>query len=162
VSGRNLLDDEIERRDFDIVLWNIKVTNKHPTAGTFGEDCSARLYWDFVRCEGNLFWKTPMDEPLKTSININPDMVIETPVPHRENRYWAVLGDRYSALLQERGVLKSMIPKGMSEELYFLMMIRNDPVAYPIMNFNLSDYKPVMPYQQALNRPLILRIYLDY
>jgi hypothetical protein len=28
-----------------------------------------------------------MDEPSKTSININPDMVIETPVPHRENRY---------------------------------------------------------------------------
>ena len=63
------------------------VTNKHQTVGTFGKDCSARIYWDFVRCEGSLLWKTLMDEPSKTSININPDMVIETPVPHRENRY---------------------------------------------------------------------------
>jgi hypothetical protein len=66
VSGRNEVDQPTAEENYEIILWNIQVKNKLEAVGQFGEECSAKIYWNFIKKEGNLYWRVN-EEPTKIS-----------------------------------------------------------------------------------------------
>ena len=135
VGRLNEVHDIVDRQDFDIVIWNLRVENKHPKIARLAKDCGVKINWDFIGEEGHLLWRVRQDEPDVCNLNVAPS-IIDAPTPHFENRYDKVLGDDYTTTLKTMGQPSATIPQGKSRETYFLLTIKNHPVAYPVMKIS--------------------------
>jgi hypothetical protein len=82
VSGRNDVDEPTAEENYEIILWKIQVKNKLEAVGQFGEECSAKIYWNFIKKEGNLYWRVN-EEPTKISLSTNP---VSLPYIHHKFR----------------------------------------------------------------------------
>jgi hypothetical protein len=105
------------------------VKNKLEAVGQLGEECSAKIYWNFIKREGNLYWRV-IEDPTRISIRTNPLWL-----PYIQNKFRDMIGTEYAFELQLIGETNLTISQGGYEELYFLITIRNHDYAYPITVF---------------------------
>jgi hypothetical protein len=137
VSGKNDVDQPTPEENYEIILWKIQVKNKLEAVGQFGEECSAKIYWNFIKREGNLCWRVN-EEPTKISVNTNP-----VSLPYIHNKFRDMIGTEYASNLQLIGETNLTIPQGENEELYFVITIKNHDYAYPITVFQPASVEPV-------------------
>jgi hypothetical protein len=109
------------------------VKNKLERVGQFGKDCSAKIYWNFIKREDNLSWRIA-EEPTKISVGTNPESL-----PYIQNKFRDMIGTEYALELQLIGETNLTIPQGGSEELYFLITVKNHNYAYPITIFSSDE-----------------------
>jgi hypothetical protein len=131
VGRLNEVHEIVDKQNFDIVIWNFKVENKHHKIARVAKDCSVKIDWDFIREDGQLLWRVRQDEPDERNLNVTPSKI-----PRFENRYDKVLGDDYTNKLIAMGQTLQTIPQGKSREIYFLLTIKDQNVAYPIMEIS--------------------------
>jgi hypothetical protein len=115
------------------VVWKLRVKNKLERVGQFGKDCSAKIYWNFIKTEGNLSWKVA-EEPTKISVGTNP-----VSLPYIHNKFRDFVGTEYALELQMIGETNLTIPQGGTEEIYFLVTIKDHNYAYPITKLSADD-----------------------
>ena len=137
VSGRNEVDQPTPEEIYEIILWKIQVKNKLEAVGQFGEDCNAKIYWNFIKREGNFYWRVN-EEPTKISVGTNPVWL-----PYIDNKFRNMIGTEYALSLQLIGEMNLTIPQGGNEELYFLITIKNHDYAYPITVFQPASDAPL-------------------
>jgi hypothetical protein len=135
VGRLNEVHDVVDSQNFDIILWNLKIENKHPGIARVAKECFVKINWDFIYEEGQLLWRVRQNEPDICNLNVSPEY-IEAPTPHFDNRYDKVLGDHYTGILQRMGQPSLTVPQGRNREIYFLLTIKNHPVGYPIMTIS--------------------------
>jgi hypothetical protein len=138
VSGRNEVDQPTPEENYEIILWKIQVKNKLETVGQFGEDCSAKIYWNFIKKEGSLYWKVN-EEITKMSVSTNP-VRFHTDIHYK---FRDMIGTEYALRLQVIGETNLTIPQGGNEELYFIITIKNHDYAYPITVFQPASDAPL-------------------
>jgi hypothetical protein len=137
VSGRNEVDQPTSEENYEIILWKILVKNKLEAVGQFGEECGAKVYWNFIKREGNLYWRVK-EEPTKISVSTNP-----VSLPYIHQKFRDMIGTEYALRLQVIGETNLTIPQGGNEELYFLITIKNHDYAYPITVFQPASDAPL-------------------
>ena len=137
VSGRNEVDQPTPEENYEIILWKLQVKNKLEAVGQFGEECSAKIYWNFIKKEGNLYWRVN-EEPTKISVGTNP-----VRLPYIHYKFRDMIGTEYALGLQLIGETNLTIPQGGNEELYFLITIKNHSYAYPITVFPTPSDAPL-------------------
>jgi len=166
VGRFNEVHDVVDRQNFDIILWNLKIGNKHPKVARVAKDCFVKINWDFIVEEGQLLWKVKQNEPDVCNFNVAPER-IEAPTPRFDNRYDKVLGDHYTGRLQAIGQPSLTIPQGGSRDMYFLLTIKNQDIGYPIMKFSRglsygSNNERRILIQHIYDVPLFIDFDKDY
>ena len=149
VGRPNEKDEIVDRKNYDIVIWNLRVRNSLPHVSHVAKDCSVIIDWDFIQDDSMLLWKTPRKEPEQCTISSNP-ILIEYPTPHYDNKYDNHLGTEYIFGLKSLGEESITIPQGAKRELYFLLTINGHDRAYPIMGIPRNSGYRTEPERQIL------------
>ena len=75
LGRENEVHDIVDKQNFDIIIWNLRVVNKYPEIAQTAINCSALINWEFIQSEGQLLWKTPKEEPSSCNLPISPTKV---------------------------------------------------------------------------------------
>jgi hypothetical protein len=126
--GENDVHNRSGQENFDIIIWKLATTNKHPIVARTAFKCHAKAYWDFLEQENDLVWKSKDEEPNECNISTNPEL--------DGDGFQQRIGYAYSEILKSIGANPFTIPGGFSKEIYLLLTINNHDIAYLILDNN--------------------------
>lgn len=118
-----------QTESFDVIVWTLEVTNRmHGVLTKPVHKCHAKVRFDHVEAEFDLFWRLPKQEPSQYAIHFGIDQKQSL----REQSLKRI-GEEYSFELQTNSLLELDILPTMKKEAYFLVTVKDTPYCYIVI-----------------------------